>query len=932
MIRSVSCVLFALAAAVAVLSPAAAWAAQSVTTPALAQIGGIVVDENGLPIAKAAVVLIRGQLQVGNTTTNQQGRYAFGAEPAGIYHVEISALGYGITRTNDITLSGASVYLTTVVSQQSTHSQSPRQIGTITVNSGATGLQTTTVIQSGISSNLIAAVGYSRAGDALVTLPAINPSPNGVHGSTIGYSLPLDIRGIGSNETQVLFDGHPVGAVGANAFPGQAFFNQAPVLFDFQDSPSDGVRNYQVTYGSGAVGLYGVDSIGGIIDEQSIDPTPDQRFSFTQGIGSYGRALTNFEATGTFPDKLGYAVASGVNGTFGEFPPGLQPQIGLIGTNQTSANLKANTYFVSGDYLQRDTLGKLVYPFSDTLKLTMTAYSATSWSDKSGEGDDDYVTYPYQQLVGEGIIEGAPGGITSIVGENGVTFNCKNSIAAINDAHPDGFCETPSQFAAATTGPQGGGNGPWQALRTDDYHARLTSTVGSQNLALDTFVDNFGGIYSRTANLLGSAHENIIVTRGVLLSDSMVLGRSNDFGFGYYSQVQKITGSNLNLSTDAAGNPYLQPTTNPEVAANIGNFFVRDAYKPNSYLGVYFNGWLKYNSVSRSTAFDPRLSIVGHPSNNDVVRLTGGRSTDAPFIGLQAEATQFNNDTTNIQPACGGLTIVGSSGNPNIQSVTGTDVELAYGHRFQQDTTVQLAFYDTTLQDPIFDSTIPATVYSTNPGLASLIAALNGTPGNPGRYEQICNLPATPNNLGLAGPVNLGGGAFRGANLDGRVRINPQLYVDYNYNLQVAEFTGVSAALLQDNPFLINNAQIAGIPPQTGGLAVDYTNPAGRNEVRLDANYVSANNSYWIGNYTYVNAFMRQALNKHLSVTVGGYNILDAYSNRYGLIGWGRFQPENQYFNDKTVAEEAYYQGLPENIGEGFGIPPPQITLSLTVR
>lgn len=178
----------------------------------------------------------------------------------------------------------------------------------------------------------------------------------------------------------------------------------------------------------------------------------------------------------------------------------------------------------------------------------------------------------------------------------------------------------------------------------------------------------------------------------------------------------------------------------------------------------------------------------------------------------------------------------------------------------------------------------------------------------------------------------MGGGAFRGANLSGRVRLTRELHVDYGYNLQVAEFTGVSAALLQSNPFLINNTQIAGIPPQTGSFGIDYSNPRGRNEVRFDANYVSADNSFYIGNYMFVNGFVGQALGQDLMVTVGGYNIFNAYSNRYGLIGYARYQPENPYFNDKTVAEEAYYQGLPENIGEGFGLPPPQITVSLTTH
>jgi hypothetical protein len=915
---------------VSILLPAVACAATSGTV--LFGINGIVVDQqSGLPIAKAGVLLLHGEARVATTVTDKDGRYAFAAQPPGVYNVDISATGYGTTHSGDIVVAGTDASLTTTISQQSTRSQL-RQIGSVTVNSGATGLQSTTVIQNNISPDLIAAEGFSRAGDALVTLPGLNPSPAGTHGSTIGYSLPLDIRGIGSNETQVLFDGHPVGAAGANAFPGQAFFNQAPVLFDFQDSPSDALRNIQVTYGSGAVGLYGVDSIGGVIDEQSIDPTPDKHYSFTQGIGSYGRSLNNFQLTGTLPNKLGYAIANGVSGTYGEFAPGQETQVGLIGTNQTSANLAANTYFVSGDYLQRDTFAKLAYPFSNNTRLTVSGYSATSWSDKSGNGDDDYVTYPYQLLVGQGIIANAGSGGTTVTGADGVPYPCTGSIAALTNAHPNGTCETAAQYASATTGPQGGGNGPYQALRTDDYHARLTTSLGVQNFVVDTFIDDFGGIYDRTANLLGSSHENIVMTRGLLLSDSLSLGSHDDVGVGYYAQVQKITGSSLNLSTDSLGNPYLQPVTNPEVAENISNFFVRDAYVPNNFLSLFLNGWVKFNSVSQSTAFDPRLSIVVKPTSHDVIRLTGGRSTDAPFVGLQAEATQFNTDTTNVQPACGGLTVIGSTGNPDIQSVTGTDVEFAYGHHFHEDTDVQLALYNTTLQDPIFNSTLPATAFRSNPGLALLIGALNGTPSNPGRYEQICNLPASAADLALAGPVNVGGGAFRGANLSGRVRLTRQVRVDYGYNLQTAEFTGVPVALLQSNPFLISDAQIAGIPPQTGSLGVDYGNARGGNEVRFDANYVSANNSYWMGPYIYVNGFMRQALTKYMTLTIGGYNILNAYSNRYGLIGAGRYQPENQYFHDASVAEEAYNEGLPENIAEEFGIPPPQVTVSLTAH
>lgn len=898
-----------------------------------AQISGTVLDEQrGLPLSNATVTLFAGDTSAATTVTATNGRYSFANRTPGIYHVEIVAVGYGTTRSNDFTvISGSgSVSLTTTLSAQSTRSQSLQTIGATTATSGATDLQRSTVIQNNISADLIHAEGFSRVGDALVTLPGINPSPAGVHGSTIGYSLPLDIRGVGANETQVLFDGHPVGANGANAFPGQAFYNQAPVLFDFQNSPSDALRNLQVIYGSGAVGLYGVDSIGGVIDQQSIDPTREGHVNISQGVGGYGKSFTNFQATGSI-DKLGYAVAQGVAGTSGEFAPGQQAQSGFLGTNQTAANVAANTYFVSSAYLQRDTFAKVRYDFSPATKLTLSGYSATSYSDKSGNGDNDFATAPYQLLVGQGIVANATGGVTTITGADGGTFSCTGSIAVVTDAKPNGICQTPNQFAAATAGPQGGGNGPFQALRTQDYHARLTTNLGRQSFVLDAFVDDFGGIYSRTANLNGSSHENIVMTRGLLVSDDLALG-NNDIGLGYFSQVQKITGSNLNKSTNSAGASFLQPVGNPEVDANIGNFFIRDAYTPTGPLSYFFNAWIKYNSVARSTAFDPRLSIVAKPSSHDVFRLTGGRSTDAPFVGLRDQATQFNTDTTNIQPACGGLTQVGASGNPNIQSVTGTDVEFAYGHGFHDDTNVQVAFYNTTLQNPIFNATIPAATFAGNPALAQLVAQLNGTPGNPGRYAQICNAPASAASLALAGPVNVAGGAFRGINLSGRVRATRQVYADFGYNIQSAQFTGVPDAILKSNPFLINNAQIAGIPQHTASLGIDYSNLRGRNEARLDANYVGANNSYYIGSYTVVNGFVRQAISKYASINIGAINIFNAYANRYGLIGQGRFQPENKFFNDQSVAQEAFNQGLPENIGEAFGVPPPQLTLSLSLH
>jgi hypothetical protein len=322
---------------------------------------------------------------------------------------------------------------------------------------------------------------------------------------------------------------------------------------------------------------------------------------------------------------------------------------------------------------------------------------------------------------------------------------------------------------------------------------------------------------------------------------------------------------------------------------------------------------------------------VFKPTARDVFRLTGGRSTDAPFIGLKEGVPTFNTTTTNIQPACGGVTNIGSATNPDIVPVTGSDLELAYGHNFRDDTTISATAYDTNLTNPVFESVIPAALYASNPILQEVIGELN-TPGT-GRYVSICGAPVSIGQLGLSGPINVAGGRFRGIEISGRYRFNRRLFADYGYTIQSAAYTGVSDTILQANPFLINGAQIAGIPLHTGSLGVDYRVREAGLELRLDGNLVGPNNSYYIGPYTYVNGFVRKALGRYTTLTLGGINIFNTLDGKYGLIGGpGLYQPENKFFSDPSFAAQAYTQGLPENIGEAFGIPPAQVTFSLNVK
>jgi hypothetical protein len=889
--------------------------------------GTVVAQSTGLPIANATVNLIHNEAPGGSARTDSDGRYHFDHQPAGSYSVSISAAGYQPTRTDAFfVVSGQSlVNVATAVPKASTASASLHEIGRVTAASSRASLQTTTVIHSDLDTQLLQAENNIRVGDALNTLPGVNLDSQS---SAIGDDIYADIRGIGANETQVLLDGHPIGPIGASP---TTFFNGVPSTFDFQDSPTMALRNVAVTYGSGALGLYGTDSIGGVVDLQTIDPTRTPAASFTQGIGNYGRMQSSLQFTGT-AGRVGYAVVSGVTGTYGNFAPQLVTQSGLLGNDLTSTNRALNTYTVSQNYLLRNDLLKLRYAFSPGTSLTLTGYSGISWDDKSGNGDNDFITYDLQLYNAQ---QAAAGGPTQVTGRNGSTFTCPNGhngnpIAVITDAAPNGTCLSASQYAAAASGPGGGGPSPWQAIRNQDYHARLLTQLGKNQITLDGFADSYavdynrnvagGPCYADTTNcnklfpgarfLIGGFDTGFTRSRGFLASDD-IASATNDFGFGFFSENQKLT-QTVYDNTNA-----FVLTSRPELDVTVNNFFIRDAYTPQSKLSFFFNGWAKHSSVTSQTRIDPRLSVVYKPTSRDVFRLTGGASTEAPAPALKEAVTVLNTTPQNINPNCNGLTEIGTSGNPHITAETGSDVEFAYGHSFKDDSTVQVDVYSTNLSQAIFNSEIPASSvpgFVIPPGLLSQYFS---------RIKSLCaNLQnPTLSSISYAAPANAASARFRGVELRGRYRVNPRVYLDYMYDIQSAFRLGVPDSILQSNFTIVNGAQVVGIPLHKASLGIDYADRRGF-EARMDGFYIGPNNSlnrppYYFANATVSKAFKRTVLN------LGFYNVFNNASDIYGRQYIGTFAGENRFGTDTN----SFQQG-----SERFGLPPPQVQLSVTQR
>lgn len=320
-------------------------------------ITGMVVDQNGsLPIAGATVELDVGGAPVATTATDGTGSFIFASEQPRTYTIVISEPGLSVTRSDSIDAHAGQTRTVRFAISRS-------QTGTLNVIGrtqsmsalSSTSLQTSSTITQAVNPIVLQNENYLRLGDGLATLPGVNVSATS--SANLGDDLYIDIRGFGPGETQTLIDGHPIGPFGVGvAAIGAGGYN-------FQDSPLFALSRAEVTYGSGGVALYGVDAIGGTINQITLNPTIAPQVILRQSFGDQGRLSTTFQASGTF-GKLSGILLHGVQGTYGVFSPTKFAQTGTISNGTlTTANLQGIVESVSGNYKLNNDLAKIRYVF-----------------------------------------------------------------------------------------------------------------------------------------------------------------------------------------------------------------------------------------------------------------------------------------------------------------------------------------------------------------------------------------------------------------------------------------------------------------------------------------------------------------------------------------------------------------------------------------
>lgn len=853
-------------------------------------ISGQVLDRNGgLPVSNATVELEQNHKVVSTVKTAADGSFTFPNEIAGVYAVVILANGFQTTRSNDIYLTaqaGAQVRIAVDRGSQG----SLKTIGGVQTG-GQNSLQTTVTINEHVDPSRLQSEGLQRTSDLLTTLPFVNYSSVN---SSVGGGSQIGIRGFGPTETTTLLDGHPIGPLGA-------YGNGANKGLNFSATPMWGLSGIDVTLGSGATGMYGVPTIAGAINFQTVDPTRTPHSTIMQGIGNYGTQMTGLQATGMV-GKLGYALAYGVQGTSGELN-GTITQTGLLSSPQScspsassgpsimTADVNACTYNVSSAFLQRNVLAKFTYDIDPKTHVSFSTYNLTEYNDSTGNGDNDYNTYPYVLYTAQQGL--TPGTTTTNTLPSGATVSCTNSIAVLNNSKAGYQCMSAQQYAAAFSGPAGGGPSRYVSTQLQDYHARVTHQISSNNsLVVDGFVDNY---VADTGNSPYRYIQNIYTTRGFLVSDDVTMGK-NDASFGVYLQHQSQGGTGV-LSN------YAPQTALPALSLTNTNYFASDSYTLSKQISLFGAASIFTSSNTHYTSFNPRFSVVYRPTPADVMRVSAGRSSSEPSPQLlygpfvQSGLNGFN-------PKCGlPLNSVGTGSSPYLKPESANDVEVGYGHKFSSAIQVQADAYSATQFSPLVNGVFPLSVLPgqvlTQGELAGYLAKLQG------------QCPSdTVNNLGVTTTFNAGSARYQGFALSSSLGVVRHLKLEGTYDVQKTSYYGIPAAILQTNSSLINGTQFPTTPTHQASASLVYTNPLGF-DARFDGYYVGPGNALYGPRYMYANASISRKVGP-LTVNLGVNNIFNSYSANYGYVGSGQFVPENVYgtgMNSLNTGSELF--GLP---------------------
>jgi outer membrane receptor protein involved in Fe transport len=856
-------------------------------------VGTVADASTGVPIANVEIHVVGTPIA---THTDASGRFVLQSLPTGSYRLSLSRDGYQPAVSEAISV-GATVVNATLSMQQGTGGL---KVIAVTSARSSDSLQQSSTFTKTLNPEELQQQGIVRAADALRTLPGVN---NGITGDTAAPAddVNLSIRGIGTLETEAAIDGHPI----AYGIKGG---------YNYQLSPVYPYRDISVLYGSGGSDLVGVNAIGGVVNFQTLDPTPENVVTFTQGFGTFEQLSTNLGTTGT-AGRLGYAFTYGVSSLDGPLRnDGLYQAGAAFDQSVLSGPIHdLGTYTVDSGAVTRAGLLKLQWDFTPRSTLTATSVSQNRWVNKTGNGDGDYLDYAPALAFGEQLLAGySPASYPTLAACPKGTFVGSNANGSPNGYGPNGkpdggiTCQTPQQYAYFNTGWDGAGPS-WQSLKLNDNTIDYAYDGDHSVVKASVFNSYYENLTDRTFQLPfftspgdNASWSNIAVNEtGTIASDNL-LGKNNDFEFGTsYLNNTYFTYKN----DDLKGAPVISETA----------YFLRDVFHPlQSKWSAYANLWEKHSTATNTSYLDSRLSVVYRFTPHDQFRASAGSTTTQPsanMIGQQFIGT-FSGGAGGGSPiSCGALNTVGSAPSTLLQPETGVDEDVAYTHRWQGDSQTQLTLYNTNVFDKLYSTIVPLSESGTSfipPAyLAQVTAAVAGK----------CGAAIAPSLLGVTGNFNVGTLRAQGFDLSGRARATRKLYFDYDWALTSTVLAGANTQLLQKTTTLIVDDQLPRLPLHTFNGSADYTMFGGL-DMRYTLYTVSNNNTKALPAYDYSDFSAGYPIGHWGRITATVLNVFNQWGSIAGLRYEGVPLPLNSY-----AKPSAYAQYVGASSTELFGLP-----------
>jgi outer membrane receptor protein involved in Fe transport len=889
----------ALAVALGVAAPV--WALPSPPPPIAPQgsIVGTVVDAaTGVPLPGVQVGIVGTN---NKTVSDSSGRFKFDAVPVGRYVLSLKRNDYQPAVSEPIAV-GAVTIKATLAMHRGTGNL---HVIAETSARASDSLQQSSTFTKTVNPEELERQGITRIADALRTLPGVN---NGITGDTASLAddINLNIRGIGTLETEAAIDGHPIGYGVKGGY-------------NYDLSPVFGFRNTTVMYGS-ASDLIGVNAIGGVINFQTLDPTPLSQTALTQGYGTFNQLSTSLRSTGT-EGHLGYAVAYGVSYLDGPFRNAnfYQPGAAFDQSVLSGSVHDLGIYTDDSAATTRAGLVKFRYTFDPHSSLTYTMVTSSKWEDKTGNGDGDFLPYPTAIARGNQLLSQYNPKSTGAYKCPSGYFPATNALGLLNgfgpNGEPDGgvTCQTPQMYAAFNTGWQGAGPA-WQAFHL--YDNSLTYAYQETNSVITaTFYNSlYNNPWDRTFQLPfytypgsnASWRDTGVNESGLVVGDNFPTPNSDfEFGTTYLNNAYFLTTNANNNGT------FTSTASNPTVWQQ--GYFARYVYHPvDSPVAAYANLWQQHASATNSTYIDSRLSVVDRATPHDVVRASVGNTTTQPSEDMLNKTYVPNDDIIGAGGGaaivCDGLNSVGTAPTSVIEPEQGVDEELGYTHRWEGDSLTQLLFYNTNIYSKLYSTIVPLSQSGSSfipPSLLNeYIQAVGAKCGN----------AVAPSLLGVTGNFNVGTMRARGWDFSGRERATRNLYFDYDWALTSTALLGANQQLIEDNVTLIPGAQVARVPLHTGNLSADYT-INNKLDLRYSLFYVSAGNTKSLPAYDYSDFTAAYPLGSGI-LTGTVLNLFNQWATIAGLIGEGVPLPLNQY---ATPSKYTPYIGTAAT--EQFGLP-----------